>query len=131
LPAVAFGSCQFAGGIGKVFRFMVLVLGKSFRSLVALLGPQVFGRAWVFMFKVILPESHNKVYYGRVGSPPQWASLQVHAQQGVQPAWADRPTGGSRRVFGHFSTPEGNPALKVLSRPAHQRLTLAVRRSRE
>ena len=32
--------------------------------------------ALVFMFNVVLPESRKKVYYGRVGSQQQLASLQ-------------------------------------------------------
>jgi hypothetical protein len=64
---------------------MVLGLGKSFRFLVAVRGSLVFVMALVFMFNVTLPELFKKVYYGRVGSQPQLASLQVHAQQSVHP----------------------------------------------
>jgi hypothetical protein len=45
---------------------------------------------------------------------------QKATQQSVQ------PTGGIRRDLWAFSTLEGNPALGVLSRPAHQRLTQTV-----
>ena len=83
LLIVACGLCPLAGGGGKVFFFMALVLGKSFRFLFFVYCPQVFGMALVFMLNAILPESYKKVYYGRVGSQPQLASLQVHAQQSV------------------------------------------------
>ena len=39
-------------------------------------------------------------------------------------------TGGILRHFRAFSTPEQNPALKVLSAPAHPQVTPAVRRLR-
>jgi len=42
------------------------------------------------------------------------------AQHSVQ------PTGGIRRDLWALSALEGNPALGVLSRPTHQRLTRAV-----
>ena len=44
------------------------------------------------------------------------------AQQGVH------PTGGSRRVFGQFGWLEAGSGKVVFSRPAHQRVTPAVRR---
>jgi len=37
-------------------------------------------------------------------------------------------TGGILRHFRGFSTPEQNPALEVLSRPAHPQVTHIVRR---
>jgi len=43
------------------------------------------------------------------------------AEQSVQ------PTSGIRRVFKQFSTPQQNPISGALSRPAHLRLTQAVR----
>jgi len=85
LQAVTFWQCRFARKVSKVFHFMGLVQGKSFRFLVVVRGSQVFVMALVFMFNVILPELHKKVYYGRVGSQQQLASLQVHAQQSVHP----------------------------------------------
>ncbi len=42
------------------------------------------------------------------------------AQQSVQ------RTGGILRLFEHFSTPEQNPALEVLSHPATRPLTQTV-----
>ena len=45
------------------------------------------------------------------------------AQQGVH------PTGGSRRVFEEFAWLEVGPGKVASSRPAHQRVTQAVRRT--
>jgi hypothetical protein len=78
--------------------------------------------ALVFMFNVILPESHKKVYYGREGSQPQLASLQVHAQQSVQ------PTGGILPRFQAFFWLRAFSCSRSESRPAHQRLTQTVGR---
>jgi len=39
-------------------------------------------------------------------------------------------TGGILRHFRAFSTPKQNPALKVLSRPAHPQVTQTVSRLR-
>jgi len=83
--------------------------------LVAVRGWHIFGMVLVFMFNVILPEYRKQVYYGRVGSQPQLASLQVHAQQCVH------LTLGSRRVLEAFSLPQPVSHRTAFRRPPQRR----------
>jgi hypothetical protein len=61
--------------------------------------------------------------------PPDWSSQPVLFSYPVPDLPLDKtyPTGGSLRVFKHFAWLEVGSGKMVLSRPAHQRVTPAVR----
>jgi hypothetical protein len=73
-----------------------------------------------FMFNVILPELHKKVYDGRVGSLQQLASLQVHAQQSVHPTLGILRTSQAFFYASAFFQSDGVPP------PAPARVTQTV-----